>query len=128
MSKPPVLSLIPKGSPDHPRFLIANQHQEFWTGEGWSTDENDGVLFAEVKHAGRVATEILSKASQAKRCFKFTAPVEVEIRSNEPPDLTKLMIWLMKSARLFVDYRQPGLPDAVTLLSVDWTELKASDE
>lgn len=52
------------------------------------------------------------------------APVEIEIRADSPPELTALKLWLMRAARLFVNYRQPGLPDATTLLSIDWTELK----
>lgn len=128
MSKPPVLSLIPRGSPDHPRFLIANQEQQVWTGDEWSPDESDGLLFASVTDAGRVSMEILAVATKGKHCFKFVAPVEVEVRADESPDLTALMIWLMKSARLFVDYRQPGLPDATTLLSIDWTEMKETEK
>ena len=124
MPNPPVLSLIPKGCPDHPRFLIADQRQRIWTGNGWSEDENDGLLFASEKDAGQVAFEILSEATKNKPCFKFVAPVEIEVRSDEPPDMMALMIWLMKAARLFVDYRQPGLPDATTFLSIDWTRLK----
>ncbi len=127
MSKPPVLSLIPKGSPDHPRFILANQRQEFWTGVEWSTDEDNGLLFANIKDVAQVTSELLSEATKNKRCFKFVAPVEIEVRADEPPDLTALMIWLMKAARLFTDYRQPGLPDATTLLSVDWTELREAE-
>lgn len=128
MSKPPVLSLIPKGSPDHPRFILANQHQECWTGRDWSTDENDGLLFANMRDVARVTNELLSEATKNKRSFKFVAPVEVEVRADESPDLTALMVWLMKAARLSVDYKVPGLADAVTLLSIDWTELREAGE
>ena len=116
--------LIPKGTPEHPRFIIANQHEQVWTGDNWSHDEDDGLLFASERDAGRVACEILTEATKGKRSFKFTSPIEVEVRADESPDLTELILWLMRASRLFVDYRQPGLPDATTLLSIDWTEMK----
>jgi len=128
MSKPPVLSLIPKGSPDHPRFILANQHQEFWTGDDWSRNENDGLLLANMRDVARVTTELLTETTKGKRSFKFVAPVEVEIRGDSPPDLTALMVWLMKSARLFVDYKVPGLSDSTAILSIDWTELRDSEK
>ena len=127
MANPLILSLIPKGCPEHPRFLIANQLCEYWTGEIWSGEEDDAVLYADEITAGRVSTELLSEHTQDKPLFRVTAPVDVEIRSDSPPDHRALQFWLMKAVRLFVDYRQCGngpTDDGVVLLSIDWKQLE----
>ncbi|MEO2036969.1 MAG: hypothetical protein ABGZ35_33260 [Planctomycetaceae bacterium] len=123
-----VLSLIAKGQPAHPRFLIANQNKQFWTGDGWSHEEDDGLLFADETEVGDVCTEILTEYAKHESVFRFTAPVTIEIRSEEPPDFADVQLWLMKAARLFVDCGQPGLSDATAILSINWLELKEVGE
>ena len=123
-----VLSLISKGCPDHTRFLIANQNKQFWTGDGWSHEEDEGLLFADETEVGDVCTEILTKYSKDKPIFRFVAPVEIEIRSDKPPDLQAIQLWLMRAARLYVDYQQDGLSDGTAILSIDWLKLKEASE
>ncbi len=128
MPNPLILSLIPKGRPDHPRYLVANHHRQFWTGEGWSPDENHGLLFADETEAGWASAKILTDHAKGKPVFRFVAPVEIEIRSDSPPDFGALQGWLMHAARLYVDYHQPGLSDGTAILSIDWTKLKQDGE
>ena len=123
-----VLSIIPKGQPEHPRYLVANQLRQFWTGDGWSTDENDGLLFVDEADAGWACTEILTEHVKEKPAFRFVAPVEIEIRSDEPPDLRGIQWWLMRAARLYVDYKQHGLSDGTAILSINWSQLKGKDQ
>lgn len=128
MSNPLILSLIPKGQPDHPRFLLANQHRQFWSGEDWSHDEDDGLLFANEVDAGWACAEILTEHAKSKPVFRFVAPVEIEIRSDRRPDFRAVQLWLMRAARLYVDYKQDGLSDGTAILSIDWLELKEISE
>ena len=89
------------------------------------------MLYADEVTAGRVSTELLSEHAQDKPVFRFSAPVEVEIRSDQPPDHRALQLWLMQAARLYVDYRQCGngpTKDGVVLLSIDWTQLREVGE
>jgi len=126
MSDPLILSLIPKGSPEHPRFLIANQLCEYWTGAEWSHDEDHALLFVDEATAGCARTALLAVYDHDKSVFRVTAPVEIEIRSNSAPDLRALQLWLMQAARLYVDYRQCGngpTDDGVVLMSIDWKRL-----
>jgi len=124
MSNNPILSLVPKGHPDHPRFLIANQHCQFWTGNDWSHDEEDGLLFVDEGNAGRVCTEILNESFRDKPVYRFTAPVQVEFRGDRQPDLEEFRLWLIRAVRLYADYQVPGLSDGTTILSIDWNQLK----
>lgn len=123
-----VLSLIPKGQPEHPRFLISNQHRQFWTGDEWSHNEQSATLFANETEVAWACTEILTEHVKEKPAFRFVAPVEIEIRSDDPPDLRSVQLWLMRAARLYVDYKQGGLSDGTAILSIDWTKLEQIGE
>ena len=52
-----ILSLVATGTSQHPRYLISDPCQNFWTGNDWSEEEADGCLFASVNDAGRVVQE-----------------------------------------------------------------------
>ena len=56
------------------------------------------------------------------------APVEIELRSDSAPDLVDVQLWLMRAARLYVDYKQDGLSDGTAILSIDWKQLKETTE
>ncbi|MEZ6049073.1 MAG: hypothetical protein R3C11_26565 [Planctomycetaceae bacterium] len=127
MSPYPALSLIPTGNPKHIRFVISKLPRLYWTGADWSPQLKDALLFDDEQVAGKAAFEVLSQSSEASRKFRFVAPIEVEVRSDEAPDLLHLQVWLMKASRLYVDYNQAGLPNATALLSIDWTEMKGVD-
>ena len=128
MPEPLVLSLIPKGQPEHPRYFVANQLRQFWTGNGWSHNEDEGLLFANETDVAWACTKILTEHSKDKLVFRFVAPVEIEIRSDSPPDFSTIQLWLMRAARLYVDYKQDGLTDSTAILSIDWKQLKEAGE
>ena len=119
-----VLSLIARGRPEHPRYLVANQLQQFWTGDNWSHDEDEGLLFANETEVSWACTKILTEHFKDKPVFRFVAPVEIEIRSDEPPDLGAIQWWLMRAAQLYVDYQQSGLSVDTPIFAIDWTQVK----
>ena len=127
MSNPLVLSLITKGCPDHPRFLISDQLHRYWTGDEWSPDEQAGLLFQNENEAGRVCFQILGSHFKDKPSFHFTAPVQIEVRGKNPPDLMELKLWLIRAARLYVDYRKEGLGDGTVILKIRWGELEVGE-
>ena len=92
-----ILSLIPKGCRDHRRFLIADQHQNVWTGDGWSIDPNDGLLLLNEADAGQICNAILGRHYHGKPATQFVAPVMVEFRGDHPSDLMQLQMWLSKA-------------------------------
>jgi len=100
MLNPFVLSIISKGTPQHPRYLIGNQVQ-VWTGESWSLDEEDGLLYASEKDA-KSSCMAMSDFCQ-KPNFRFSCRIEIELKSDSPPDIEALRKWLSKNARLYVN-------------------------
>ena len=128
MPNPLVLSLIPKGHPDHPRFLIANQNKQYWTGDGWNENEDHGLLFADEREIGNVATAILTAHCADKPVFRFTVPLGIEIWGDKPPSIEVIRAWLMRAVRLYVDYHQGQLGDGVGLVSLNLLGLKEDGE
>ncbi|QDU80371.1 hypothetical protein Pla110_21000 [Polystyrenella longa] len=128
MSQFPTLSLIPTGTPEHPRFVICKLPRLYWTGTDWSPELKAALLFSDQQVAGKAAFELLSKSSESSKKFRFVAPIEVEVRADDVLDLIDLQVWLINASRLYVDYKKAGLPNATALLSIDWTELKEVEE
>jgi len=130
MPDPPIISVVPKGTPDHPRYLISDQRHQVWDGTDWNDDENAGLLFACEREVGQVVRDLLLEQCCDKPSFVFTAPVKIEVRSNEPPDLVDLKLWLMRAVRLYTDSRLGNGPSngSVVLISINWLDLTKTEE
>lgn len=127
MSNPLVLSVIPKGNPNHRRFMLSNQLKQVWNGTDWSFDESKALLFANENELGKACEQILKESLHDKTVFRFTAPVTVEVLSDFVPCMLDLQFWLIHAARLYVDYLQCGNgpnEGGVVLLSIDWTKME----
>jgi len=112
------LSLVPKGSLQHRRFILAANENEFWTGHGWSMNEDDAMLISDPRTID--LKEIINPNGTPR---KFVAPVEVEVFGDDPVDLIGLQVFMMKAARLYLDYNQNNTQN-FALLGIDWSELK----
>ena len=44
------------------------------------------------------------------------------------PDLGVVQLWLMRAARLYVDYQQDGLSDGTAILSIDWNQMTEDNQ
>lgn len=129
MPNPFVLTVIPKGSPQHPRFVIADQFSMVWTGDAWSPDETEGLLFADEDEVASAVRELLLGAYDDTPVVRFVAPLVVELRSHEPVDIESVRSWLMRAARLYTntDFGN-GPDDSLALLSINWFDLKKAEE
>ena len=95
-----ILSIISTSTSDHPRFLVADPQQRFWTGEVWSAEEAEGRLYLCVNTAGRAIQEILLAEHGDKPLRKFVAPVHLDLHSDTSLTLDEITDWLVKVARL----------------------------
>jgi len=129
MSNPFVLTVIPKGSPEHPRFVVANDLHMIWTGEAWSLDEGDGLLFADEAEVASAVRELLLGAYDGTPVVRFVAPLVIELRSHVSVDIEAVRSWLMRAARLYTnsDFGN-GPDDSLALLSINWFDLKRAEE
>jgi hypothetical protein len=122
-----VLSLVSTGTPEHPRFLIADPQQRFWTGEGWSEKEAGGRLYVCMNTAGLAIQETLLAQHGHKPVRRFTAPVSVDLYANTDLTLDEITDWLVKVARLYIDAERHGNGPAegtLGLCHIDWSQLQ----
>ena len=95
MSDPHVLTVLPKGTPAHPRFVIADQLGKVWTGDDWSDDDSSGLLFADLDALGPVCREILLGQAAEKPVSRFLASIEIEVRSDKKPEWAEVAVWAL---------------------------------
>jgi hypothetical protein len=131
MSDPRILTALAKGTSTHPRFMIADQFGRVWTGQAWSDDENNGLLFADLNELGSACREILLGQAAEKPVFRFLASMEVEIRSDKKPAWIDVAVWGIRAVRLSVDYHQHGsgpVSRSVAIVRIDWGTLREIKE
>ena len=122
-----ILSLVSTGTPQHPRFQIADPQQRLWTGEGWSEEEGEGRLYICVNTAGRAIQEILLAQHGEKPLRRFTAPVHVDLYSDSDLTPDQITDWLVKVARLVMDSEKHGngpTSGSLGLTWIDWSQLR----
>ena len=125
-----VLSLVSTGTPQHPRFMISDSSDKFWTGTDWTEHESDGCLFASVNDAGRAIQEILLAEYGQKPMRRFVAPVCVDLYSETDVPLDQIRDWLVRVARLTVDAEQHGngpVEESLGLTMIDWNKLRETN-
>jgi hypothetical protein len=126
-----VMTLLPKGTPTNPRWVVALMKDEgptFWdeNTETFIDDEDDATLFYENSDAARVLNNMLRKEVGGEVEVHYSAPVVVRLRSKEDVDLAELIAWLHKTCRLILDSRCGTGPvqDSHGYISIEWDELK----
>jgi hypothetical protein len=127
MESPFFLTVLPKGTPAHPRFVIANQLQQVWTGQTWSDEKGNGLLFAEPNDVGLACRELLLAQAGNKPVFRFLASIEIEVRSDKKPEWAEVVYWAIRTVQLTVDYHRNGsgpISGSVAVLKIDWSKLK----
>lgn len=122
-----VLSLVRTGTPQHPRFLIADPQQRIWTGSGWSEKEVEGRLYVSVNDAGRAIQEILLAEHGEKPLRRFVPPVHLDLYANTDLNLDEISDWLLKVSRLVMDAETHGngpVAGSLGLTWIDWSQLR----
>jgi hypothetical protein len=79
-----VAAVHPTGNPDFPRFLIADSQGEVWTGESWSPDEDDAVVYANPKYVS-LDCAALQRQETLDKPHLPTTPADVLLEVLERP-------------------------------------------
>lgn len=125
--RPIVLSLVSRGSPEFPRYAIADQFLRYWTGETWSDDEDHGLLFADPNTACDEMQKLLMVDYMDKPVRRFRAPIYVDLYTANDVTLRDLKDWLFKVSRLLIDSPKHGngpVEGSLGLCQIDWSELE----
>ena len=112
---------------EHPRFAIRNHKGEFWTGEEWSSAQDECRLYSEANSALLDAEKLKLERYEHLPCHEFVAPVVIRIYAEEEPDRETLISWLQRSHRLNILATECGNgPEAGTLGTsrIEWAQIR----
>lgn len=100
-----ILSVVTIGTPEHPRYVIADQYLRFWAGDGWTEQKNqfDAQLFSCQQSALHKVHDLLlaTHSNLPVRCY--SAPLKIELYSPKPISVRDLQAWLLRSTKIIVD-------------------------
>jgi hypothetical protein len=102
----PILSVLAAGTPEHPRYVIADQYLRYFALEnGWSEqrDMSAATLFATCEEALRMVDTLLVVRHCDLPRKVYTAPVTIELFSPQEVSERDLQQWLMRVAKLILD-------------------------
>jgi len=126
--KPPIiLSVIPAGTPLAPRYRVASSDQRYWTGERWSKNEQDGLLYANSNDACIEAQRLLMLEYMDKKHRRFKAGVYLDLWCDEDVPRDKLIRWLVRVSKLFLNNNDHGngpCKNALGTVSIEWGEIE----
>jgi hypothetical protein len=129
--RPIILSVHRAGTPQFPRYFISDQYKRVWTGEGWSDDERDGLLYGDSPEACNEVHRLLMLEYMEKPMRRFRAPVYLDLFSDKPLTKTEIARWLAKVSRLLIDSPEHGIgpvEGTLGLVRIEWGELKEVKE
>ena len=129
--QPIILSVHRAGTPQFPRYFISDQYKRVWTGEGWSEDEKDGLLYGNSPEACNEVQRLLMLDYMDKPVRRFRAPVYVDLFTDKPLTKQEIARWLVKVSRLLIDSPQHGngpLSGTLGLVRIEWSEMKEIKE
>ncbi|MFM8496487.1 MAG: hypothetical protein ACKOEM_13330 [Planctomycetia bacterium] len=126
----PILSVLTAGTPEHPRFVIADQYLRYWTGErGWSEQQDlpAARLFATTQEALQMIHTLLVIRHCDLPKKTYTVPVTIELYSPEQVSERDLQQWLMRVSKLILDTPRHGngpVAGSYGSVRIDFSQLK----
>jgi hypothetical protein len=101
-----VTSIHPTGNPTFPRFIIADSQGEVWTGESWSSDGDDAVVYASPSNASLDCAALQRQETLEKPQPQATpADVLLEVLErpyyDDQPFTTMELLAIVRAEKLF---------------------------
>ncbi|HMP57722.1 MAG TPA: hypothetical protein PKD86_00090 [Gemmatales bacterium] len=126
-----ILSVHRAGSPQFPRYFISDQFNRVWTGDGWSEDERNGLLYGDSPEACIEVQRLLQLEYMDKPMRRFRAPVYLDLFADESLPTVQIVRWLAKASRLLIDSPEQGNGPAegtLGLVRIEWGEIQEVKE
>lgn len=126
----PILSVVATGTPEHPRYVIADQYLRYFALEkGWSEqrDMSAATLFATCEEALRMVDTLLVIRHCDLPKKTYTVPVTIELYSPQEVSDRDLQQWLMRVSKLVLDTPRHGngpVAGSYGSVRIDYSKLK----
>jgi hypothetical protein len=123
--KLPILSAVPIDSANIERWVIEDEHERRWTGDGFAVDKI-GSLYAHRNVAIGDIHKILKSHFADVPPVRYVVPLVVEVYNHEPIEVVKLARYLSQASSLNLRISElgNGPGDSLVLPTIEWSGIK----
>lgn len=120
------LEIHPVGNPQFLRFVITNDQGEVFDGDGWNTDQNRAILYAEGQEVARQFNALQDAMYRDCLLREFAVTLNIRVRSTQPFTQKELEDYLERAVAIMLDHdKDTGpTPNSMVQLDVTWREMK----
>jgi hypothetical protein len=120
------LEIHPVGTPQFPRFVIANDQGEVFDGDGWNKDQNRAMLYSEGPDVALAFNALQETMFKDCTLRKFAVTLNVRVRSAQPFTQKELEDYLERAVAIMLDHDKGTgpTPNSMVQLDVIWAEMK----
>ena len=125
----PILYVVQIGEPEFQRFVIEDEQDRVWTGEGF--DSQGAALFARHNDAAVESQNILKANFNGVEPQRFVVPLYVEVLNHAGPvPVAEIAQYLSHGARLYLNTTENGNGpgDSLVLPRIEWHRIKKIKE
>jgi hypothetical protein len=125
--RPIILSVHQTGTPQFPRWMVGDQFNRLWTGEGWADDEAKALRFASSNEACHEVQRLLLLNYTQLPHKRYRAPVYIDLFCDHDLSEIEIKRWLHRVAKLLIDSPTHGngpVEGSLGLTTICWSELE----
>lgn len=122
-------SLLTKGPPDHPRWMISDQWGRVWNDKTTTfvDDAKKGTLYEDFAEAAWALHGLLIDEYKDKAVREFVVPIKLKVYSDTPLTKEQVAEWCHKACRMLLDANGCGygpLDNSLAVVAADWPAIK----
>jgi hypothetical protein len=103
----------------HQRYVLMDDQERFWTGDGWVNDLRKALRHADIRGAHTEFQRIMEELYQHKPVRTFEAVIRVRVFADQPFDVEALRDYLDRASCFSQDTERMGAgPEGCLVLQV----------
>ena len=127
--QPIILTVVNAGTPDFPRYLIANQFLQYFIGNGWTEQKSErgALVYRDANDALETSSSLLLLKHEHLPVKFFQAPLYLQLHSSQQVSMQELKWWLFRATKLLVDSPRFGngpVAGSLGICRIEFKELK----
>ena len=127
--QPVILTVVNAGTPDFPRYLIANQFLQYFTGNGWTEQKSErgALVYRDANDALEMTSALLLLKHEHLPVKFFKAPLYLQLHTPQEVSMRDLQMWLFRATKLLVDSPRFGngpVAGSLGICRIEYKELK----
>jgi hypothetical protein len=128
-NQPIILTVMNAGTPEFPRYLIANQFLQYFTGDGWTPqkDERGALVYRDANDALQTTSSLLLLKHEHLPVKFFRAPLYLQLHSPQNVSIRELQMWMFRATKLLVDsprYGNGPVSGSLGICRIEYSELE----